>query len=414
MRAPGETPGTFALESALDELAVALKMDPVALRVANHTDVNPDTGQPWSTNHLKECYRLGAEKFGWGRRTSEPGSMRASDGRLLGWGMATAAYPAMRFPGMARIRLMADPRGGLRAVGAAASQDLGTGTWTIGAQITAEVVGLPIERVRFEIGDSDLPPSGVSGGSTTAASIAHALSEAGQALRATLLQMANADPGAPLAGLLPHQVALRGERLAALDDPRRFVDVAALVTRGGKPFIEGTTAQPGPNLRIETRSQDRSGEEDYAANMRKYAFHSFGAHFVEVAIDDVVPLARVTRVVSVVDVGRVVNPKTAASQIIGGVIMGIGMALMEQTHYDPRTARPMTANLADYPVPVNPDIHVIEPYFIDIPDTRFNAIGCRGVGEIGITGVAAAVANAVYHATGRRVRSLPITPDKLI
>jgi xanthine dehydrogenase YagR molybdenum-binding subunit len=184
--------------------------------------------------------------------------------------------------------------------------------------------------------------------------------------------------------------------------------------KSGRPYVEGVSAQPGKDRPVKVKSQGESDSEDYAANQKKYAFHSFGAHFVEVTIDDPVPLVRVTRVVSVMDIGRVINPKTAASQVIGGVTMGIGAALMEETLYDPITGRPMTNNLADYAVPVNPDIHTIEAYFTDIPDTHFNVLGCRGVGEIGITGVAAAIANAVYHASGRRVRDLPITPDKLL
>ena len=442
MRAPGETPGTFALESAMDELAVALSMDPVALRLINYADKHPHTGQEWSGKHLKECYQLGMEKFGWAQRTSHVGSMRAPDGRLLGWGMATAIYPGMRFPGSARIRLMLDKeypdnsnrsdktvrggksekRGGIIAVGAAATQDLGTGTWTIGTQMTASLVGLPVEQARFELGDSSLPASGVSGGSATAAGLGQALSEAAGALRAELLKLALDSGNSSLAGLKPSQVVLSGGKLVAAEDPTRAHDLAALLAQSGRLYIEGVSAPamnplgappnaaPAHPLHLEKEEN----AEDYTANSRKYAIHSFGAHFVEVMIDDPVPLVRVTRVVSVMDVGRILNPKTARSQVLGGVVMGIGQALMEETHYDPNTARPVTDNLADYAVPVNPDIHSLEAYFTDIPDTRFNAMGCRGVGEIGITGVAAAIANAVYHATGKRIRDLPITPDKLL
>lgn len=419
MRAPGETPGTFALESAMDELAVALGMDPVELRLVNYAEVHPETGQPWSSKHLKECYQIGIEKFGWAKRDPKPGAMRAPDGRPMGWGMATATYPGLRFPGSARIRLTADGKGGVRAIGSAATQDLGTGTWTIGTQMTASLVGLPVEKVQFELGDSNLPASGVSGGSTTAASVGQALSDAATALRAELLKLAAESGDSPLAGLKPHQVVLSGGKLMAADTPSRAQEIAPLIAKSGRPYVEGVSAAsfnmfappPRPN---ETAPKEQSGEEDYNANMRKYAVQSFGAHFVEVMIDDPVPLVRVTRVVSVMDIGRVLNPRTAHSQVLGGVIMGIGQALMEETRYDPNTARPVTDNLADYPVPVNPDIHTLEAYFTDIPDVRFNAMGCRGVGEIGITGVAAAIANAVYHATGKRVRELPITVEKLI
>lgn len=414
MRAPGESPGTFALESAMDELAYALGMDPVQLRLVNYAEKHPHTGQPWSSKHLRECYELGAEKFGWSRRDPKPGSMRDRQGRRVGWGMATATYPGMKFPGAARIRLSLDPRGGLRAVGAAATQDLGTGTWTIGAQMTASLIGLPIERVKFELGDSDLPKSGVSGGSTTAASVAQALGDASDSLKAALLRLANDDAHSPLAGLSPGEVRLDGDRLVSVTNPSRGVPVAPLVARSSTGYVEGASGQGGTNRQVEVKVQGQSGGENYAANQRKYAFQSFGAHFVEVVIDEPIPRVQVSRVVSVMDIGRVINPKTATSQVIGGVTMGMGMALMEETHYDPRTARPMTANLADYPVCVNPDVHTLEAYFTDIPDVHFNPIGCRGVGEIGITGVAGAIANAVYHATGKRIRDLPITPDKLL
>jgi xanthine dehydrogenase YagR molybdenum-binding subunit len=423
MRAPGETPGTFALESAMDELAVALSIDPVQLRLINHADQHPQTGQPWSSKHLKECYQVGMEKFGWAKRNPQVGSMRSADGRVIGWGMATATYPGMRFPGTARIRLTLDGHGGIRALGAAATQDLGTGTWTIGTQMTASLVGLPVEKVGFDLGDSNLPTSGVSGGSATAAGLGQALSEAAGVLRAILLQLAQDAGSSSLIGLKAHQVMLTGGKLVALDDPTRSQAISPLIAHSGKTYVEGVSAPGanafGPPSAVPVGGQapvdplDSSGE-DYAANQRRYAIQSFGAHFVEVTVDDPVPLVRVTRVVSVMDVGRVLNPNTAHSQVIGGVVMGIGQALTEATHYDPVTARPVTDNLADYAVPVNPDIHTLEAYFTDIPDTHFNAMGCRGVGEIGITGVAAAIANAVYHATGKRVRDLPITPDKLL
>lgn len=413
MRAPGETPGTFALESAMDELSYALGIDPIELRVINHADVDPESGMPWSMKHLKECYRIGAEKFGWSRRDPKPGSMRARDGRLVGWGMATALYPARKFPGSARVRLSVDARGMLKAVAAAASQDLGTGTWTIGAQIIGAALGMPMDQVSFEIGDSDLPPSGVSGGSTTAASIAQALNDAADSLKRQLIELADSQVDPPFSGLAPGEVTIRGSRLVSIGNPSHSVDLVSLIRGSGKPYIEGTATPPGRNGQLRPATAKPEGQ-DYAANARKYAFHSFGAHFVEVTIDDLVPMVQVTRMVSVMDVGKVVNPKTTASQIIGGATMGIGQALFEDTRYDQRTARPMTSNLADYAVCVNSDIHQMEPYWMDIPDLKFNPVGCRGVGEIGITGAAAAVANAVYHATGRRVRDLPITPDKLL
>ncbi len=414
MRAPGETPGSFALESAMDELAYKLNMDPVQLRLTNYAEKHPQTGQPWSSKQLRQCYQIGMEKAAWNIRNPKPGSMRGPKGRLIGWGMATAAYPAMTFPGAARIRVMSDGHDGIQAVGAAATQDLGTGTWTIGLQITAAELGLPLQKVRFELGDSDFPPSGVSGGSATAGSLTLALSEASLVLRAELLKVASADPTSPLAGLKPGQVALRGNRLVSLADASRSMDINGLIVRSGRSYIEGQGVQQGGDRPVKIKTQGETDGEDYEANQHKFAFHSFGAHFVQVVVDDLVPRVHVQRVVTVMDIGRVLNPKTARSQVIGGVTMGIGAALMEETLYDPNTAHPVTANLADYAVCVNPDIHSIETHFIDIPDTHFNSLGCRGVGEIGITGVAAAVANAVYHATGKRVRDLPITPDKLL
>lgn len=394
MRAPGEASGSFALESGLDELAIALGMDPVELRFRNHADVNPQTGKPWSSKHLKECYQMGMEKFGWSRRNAKPGTMRSPDGRRMGWGMATAGYPAHKFPGTARIRLYADGDN-VRAVGAAASQDLGTGTWTIGTQMTATLTGLPMDRVKFEMGDSNLPTSGVSGGSTTAASVGQALSEATEALKGELLKLAGST-------LNSAEVVLEGGHLKAKTGDTPPIKVADLIRKSGKPYVEGGSAQ----------KQGQPGNSD--ENARKYEFHSFGAHFVEVFIDEPCPRVIVNRVVSVIDVGKVLNPKTAHSQVIGGAVMGIGMALMEETHYDPRTGRPMNDNLADYAVCVNPDIHTLEAYFVEYPDTIFTPLGSRGVGEIGITGIAAAVANAVYHATGKRIRDLPITVDKML
>jgi xanthine dehydrogenase YagR molybdenum-binding subunit len=398
----------------MDELAYQLDMDPLQVRLANYAEKHPQTGQPWSSKHLRECYQLGSQKFNWAARNPKPGSMRAPDGRFMGWGMATAAYPAMMFPGSARIRIMSDGHDGVQAIGAAATQDLGTGTWTIGQQITASQTGLPLEKVRFDLGDSNLPASGVSGGSATAASITMALNGAARSLRAELLKIAAADPNSPLAGLAPNQVSLQGKKLVSNTDNSRALDINALLVKSGRPYIEGSSAQAGNDHPSKVKSQGESDSEDYEANQKTYAFHSFGAHFVQVVIDEPVPLVRVTRVVSVMDVGKIINPKTTASQVIGGVTMGIGAALMEETLYDPISGRPVTDNLADYAVCVNPDIHSIETYFTDVPDVHFNALGCRGVGEIGITGVAAAVANAVYHATGKRIRELPITPDKLI
>ncbi len=401
MRAPGETPGMFALESAMDELAHELKMDPVALRLANHADVSPESNLPWSSKHLKECYARGAEKFGWSKRNPIPASTKTVDGKWVGYGMASATYPAMIFPGQARVRLYKEGNG-VRAVSAAASQDLGTGTWTIGAQMTATLLDLPAGQVKFELGDSNLPTSGQSGGSATAGSLALALGDASESLKAELLKHAD---GTPLAGIDIKDVHFQEGYLASKSTPSAKVTLRDLVQKAGTEYVEGTTSD---------HHKYQPTGEDYMANDGKFAFQSFGAHFVEVQIDDLLPMVKVTRVVSVMDIGRVLNPRTARSQVQGGVVMGLGQALTEDTHYDLRTGRPINDNFADYLAPVNPDIHSLEVEFIDVPDLHFNPIGCRGVGEIGITGVAAAVANAVFNATGKRIRDLPITPDKLL
>lgn len=405
MRAPGEASGTFALESALDELAYALGVDPIELRIANHTEVEPDEGTRFSAKHLLECYRLGAEKFGWSKRSADPGSMKGKDGKIVGWGCATATYPAYAFPGSARIRLSLDESGNVRAAGASAVHDLGTGAITVGTQITAQLVGLPMERVKFELGDSTLPEGPVAGGSTTTATVARALGWAADELKRELIKLAAAKDAA-FAHLDPHDVKLEGGSLSSnRSGNTASVDVASLIKSTGKAYVEAIGkpfSPPGPG-----GAPGREPRKDLA-------FHSFGVHFVEITIDEPVPLIRVRRVVSVMNVGTVINPKTTRSQVVGGVTMGIGMALTEHTVHDPRTGRVVNDNLADYAVPVNPDVHAIETYFVEEPDYEFNPMGCRGVGEIGITGVAAAIANAVYHATGKRIRELPLTPDKLL
>lgn len=391
MRAPGECPGMFALECAMDELAHALGMDPIALRLANHADVHPDTGRPWSSKHLRECYRIGAERFGWAARTPQPGSMRR-DGLLVGFGMAGAFYPAYRFPASARVRIGADGR----AVVGTAAHDLGTGAYTVFTQVAADALGLPIERVTIELGDSSLPGGPVAGGSNTTASVSPVVAEAAEHAVAELIHLAVADSRSPLHGLREDRVVVRDGRLVSLDDPSRTDSYADALVRAGREQVEGRATSSG------------HGAED------RFTFHSFGAHFCEVTVDPDLARARVTRVVTVLDTGRVLNAKTARSQVQGGVIMGIGMALMEHAAYDRRTGRCVTDNLADYPVCVNADIGALDVHFLDIPDPHINPIGARGIGEIAITGVAAAVANAVFHATGRRIRDLPITPERLV
>lgn len=395
MRAPGEAPGTFAVESAMDELAAELKMDPIQLRLANYSERHPVQDRPWSTKFLRDAYRVGAEKFGWSRRNPEPRSMR--DGNLLvGLGMATATYPGYKFAANARVRLDADGT----VTGLSATHDLGTGAYTTFTQITADAVGVPIEKVRFELGNSDLPYGPVAGGSCSTATVGHALHNAAAALHAKLGAMAVLDPGSPLKGLNPGSIELVAPgRLGVKGDSARSDGFTEIMARAGKDRLEADGS-----FRPSSKNEHDAGP----------TFQSFGAQFVEVRVDPDLPRVQVVRVVSVMDCGRIINPKTARSQLLGGVTMGLGMALTEETVYDRPTGLPVNRNLADYHVPVNADVVSIEPIFVGEPDMQFNPMGARGVGEIGITGVAAAVANAVFHATGKRVRDLPITPDKLM
>jgi xanthine dehydrogenase YagR molybdenum-binding subunit len=394
MRAPGETPGTFALESALDELAATLKIDPVELRLRNHADENEHTRQPWSSKYLKECYRMAGERFGWSARNPKPRSMRT--GKLLaGWGMATATYPGMRNPGAAKVRLFAD---GFASV-MSATQDMGGGTYTTMVQVASETLGIPVGRIGSTLGDSLLPPAPVSGGSMTTASVLPAVKKACQQALAKLVELAVSDENSPFYRKKEREVA----------------------AQNGRVFLKGSDPSSGKTYGevLLSRKMDAVEGEGYlkpGEERQKYAFQSFGAQFAEVQIDPEIARVRVTRMVSALDVGKVVNPKTARSQGLSGIVMGIGMALMEHTVYDDRDGSIVTSNLADYALPVNADVPRIDILFVDKPDPHIDdqGIGARGIGEITITGVAAAIANAVYHATGLRIRDLPITPDKLL
>ena len=388
MRAPGEASGSFGLESAVDELAVALGMDPIALRLANEPDVDPETGEPWSSRSVRECYRRGAERFGWGRRTPEPRSMR--DGHtLIGYGVATATYPARTRPTSARVSVRSDGT----VLVQSGTQDLGTGTYTIMAQVAARVLGVPVESVSSELGDTTLPAAPGSGGSWTAASVSTAVDAAATALRDQLVAAAVGDPDSPLAGLDVAEVGVRDGRVFAWTDAAR-----------GEPFADVARRQGGAlSAKVETDpAQDG------------YSKHSFGANFCEVHVDEDFGEVRVARFHGVYGAGRILNEKTARSQFLGGIIWGISMALMEESPLDARYARYAGATLADYHVPVHADVRELTVDWVEEEDPHVNPMGVKGVGEIGIVGVAAAVANAVAHATGRRVRSLPLTPDKVL
>lgn len=382
MRAPGEAPGMFALESAMDELAVKLDMDPVALRLKNYAETDPHEDKPFSSKVLRECYRQGAEAFGWQNRSAPPRSMR--DGRMLvGWGMATSTYPVNRMAASARIRLNADGT----VLVSSGTQDIGTGTYTIMAQVAAQALGVPVGMVTTRLGDSTLPKAPVSGGSMTAASVSNAVQAAAEALRDKLFGLAQADARDGFSGV--QTASLRLDRGAIVAGDRRL-PVAELLARGNTDFIEA-------------EAESKPGDEK-----KKYSMHAFGAQFAEVRVDPDLGEIRVSRFVGAFDVGHVLNAKTARSQLIGGITYGIGMALLEKTHVDPQTGGYVNANLAEYLVPVNADVPAIQTIIVPNDEHTSNPLGVKGMGELPMVGVAAAVANAVFHATGKRVRNLPI------
>jgi xanthine dehydrogenase YagR molybdenum-binding subunit len=436
-RAPGEAVGTFALEVAMDELAYALKIDPVELRLRNHADRNPHTQQPWSEKNLRDCYIKGASVFGWEHRNPVPASMH--DGKyLVGYGMATATYPANRSAASAAVRLFPDGR----AIAACCTQDIGTGTYTIMTQIAAEALGMPVGQVQFKLGDSILPKGPGSGGSQTAASVGPAVRAAAIDARAKAIQLAITDRRSPLFGLQEENIAVEQGRLYARDDREKGETYGQILSRNRLALLEGEastkvstreTGKPGaeaPNAREQAKEAAESPDardpavnkgkdnpavrEDEQVDHKKYAFQSFGAQFAKVLVDPQLGTVRVTQLTGVMDIGRILNPKTGRNQIMGGMIFALGMALMEESIYDPQTGRIVTRDLANYRVPVHADMPDFDIHFLDEPDPYISPLGARGIGEIGITGTAAAIANAVYHATGRRIRDLPIVPEKLL
>jgi xanthine dehydrogenase YagR molybdenum-binding subunit len=391
MRAPGVATGTYALEVGMDELAYKLKMDPLQLRLLNYTEVDPHTKLPFTGKHLRECYLKAAERFGWSKRSPQPGSIRAGATRI-GWGMATETYPARRLPSDALIRFMPDGR----VLIAAGTQEIGNGMYTLLTQFTAASLGLPVSSVDAQLGDTLLPKAPISAGSMSTASVTPAVSAAIENAKEKLLTMAISDSNSPLHGLQLDQVDFSGGKIFSLKDPQKSEMFTALLARQGNQSVEGiASVQP-----------DKSLDQRLAA-------HSFGAVFAEVSVEPGTNMPRVRRIVAVFDVGRIMNQKLARSQFIGGIVWGIGLALHEDTYVDWRHGRIVNANLAEYHVPTNADVGEIDVTALDIPDTNIEPVGARGIGEIGITGTGAAIANAIFHATGRRVRELPITPDKL-
>ena len=394
MRAPGEAPGTFAMESAMDELARELKMDPVELRLKNYAETDPEKKTPFSSKGLRECYARAAEKFGWDKYKASPEPRSIRDGKwLVGYGMATATYPTNRSKSEASACINSDGT----ALVLAGTQDLGTGTWTVMTQVSAGTLGLPMDKVRFELGDSILPKTPVSGGSQTAASTGSAVQAACDAVLQKLIGMAVADESSPLHNADVKNVVAVNGRLALANDPSKGESYAAILTRAGMP-------------RLEAKADSAPDKEE----KKKFSMHAFGAQFCEVRVHEDSGEIRIARWVGAFDIGKRLNEKTANSQIKGGIIFGIGMGLMEQTVADARDARLVNPNLAEYHVPVNADVPEIEVIFVDTEDAHINPLGVKGVGEIGIVGVPAAIANAVYHATGVRVRELPLTPDKVL
>ena len=391
MRAPGEAPGTFGLEAAMDELAYELKIDPLEFRLKNYAEQDPEKHKPWSSKSLRQCYLSGAERFGWSKRNPKARATRSGKS-LVGWGMATAVYPTRRSKSAAVATLRADGS----ALVEAGTQDLGTGTYTIMTQIAADGIGLRPGQVVFRLGDTRFPETPVSGGSQTAASTGSAVLGAAQALREKLIQMAVTDGQSPLSGAGAGDVVIDDGWLTLKSDSSRRERLSALLQRQGKDSVQA------------------HGQAEPGAEKDEYSMYAFGAQFAEVHVDADLGQTRVTRMVGAFAAGRILNEKTARSQLMGGMVWGIGMAMMEDTIADARRGRIVNPNLAEYHVPVNLDVPMIDVIMVPEIDMHVNPAGVKGIGEIGVTGSTAAIVNAIYHATGKRVRELPVTPDKLL
>jgi xanthine dehydrogenase YagR molybdenum-binding subunit len=393
MRAPGEASGSAALESAIDELALACGLDPLEFRLRNYADTEPLTGRPFSSKALRACYAQGAERFGWRDRPLEPRRMRDADGLLVGWGVGTATFPALMFQAEARAVLRRDG-GGAVEIGA---HDMGQGAWTALAQIAADALGLDLDAVEFRMGDSRLPNAGIAGGSAHTATAGAAIHAAGSDVLAKLAALATGDERSPLYGAGNAGVVARGGRLLRRDDESRGEAFTDILARADLDSIEGRGTGAGdPGLRD------------------SYAMHAHGAVFAEVKVDPDLGQIRCTRLVGAFAAGRIINPRLVRSQYYGGMIWGVSFALHEQAVTDPRSGRIMNANLAEYHVPVNADVPSLDAILVEEEDPHVNALGIKGVGEIGVTGTAGAIANAVWHATGVRVRQFPITLDRLL
>jgi len=394
MRGPGAVPGLYATESAMNELADQLKIDPVRLRVLNEPKIDESLGIRFSSRHLLECFELGADKFGWSKRTPEVGSMKR-DGLILGWGMAGCAWIAARFPAEANFQLRDD---GTARV-ACGTQDIGTGTYTILAQLASLKAGVPLDKVEVALGDTSLPEGPLSGGSMVTGSVVPAVFAAADNAIASLLTIATTTPGSPFEKRKTDELSFEGGRV--------FVKAAG--PANGAPF---TDLLQRANVRVVTGSG--KSEATFGDPEPKFSTHSFGCHFVEVTWQPEIARLRVSRVVTVIDAGRIINPLAGRNQIEGAVVMGIGMALLEHTSYDPQNGAPINSNLADYMMAVNADVPPIDVHFLDFPDKEINELGARGIGEIGLAGIAAAITAAVYQATGVHVRELPVKTEHLL
>jgi xanthine dehydrogenase YagR molybdenum-binding subunit len=393
MRAPGEATGSIALESAIDELAFACDMDPLEFRLRNDAEVEPLTGKPFSSKALRACYEQGAARFGWSKRPLHPGQMRDEAGLLVGWGMGTATFPALMFQAEARAVIRRDGTG-IMETGA---HDMGQGALTAFAQIAADGLGLDLDHVEFRSGTSDLPDAGIAGGSAHTATAGNAIHSAGAAVIAKLADLATNDERSPLFGAGNAGVVARDGKLFRRDDESRGESYADILARAGVAEVEARgTGAPNPTAQAD------------------YAMHAHGAVFAEVKVDPELGQVRATRMVGAFAAGRIINPTMVRSQLLGGMIWGISFALHEEAIADRRSGRIMNANLAEYHVPVNADVPPMEVLTVEEHDPHVNALGIKGVGEIGITGSAGAVANAVWHATGVRIRRFPIRIDELV
>jgi xanthine dehydrogenase YagR molybdenum-binding subunit len=391
MRAPGESTGTAVLEIAMDEMAEKLGMDPLEFRLANYAEKDPSHDRPFTSKNLREAYTQAAERFGWEKRNKTPGQ-HVEGNDLIGYGMATALYPAGRSPAMATVRIL--PGG--KAWVASGTQDLGTGMYTMMAQVCAATLGIAPTDVTVKLGDSTLPKAPVSGGSQSTASVTPAVQAAAEQAQLKLMEAAIAQQASPLFGRTTASLGARDGRLFVKASPEISDSFAQIIDRaGGKPIEAKGSAAPG-------ESKDSMTSD------------SWGAVFAEVAVDRDTKMPKVRRIVATYDIGTLMNDKTGINQLEGGIVWGVGFALHEQTHIDAQYGRTVNENFAEYHVPVNADIGMLDVTALNIPDTKFNPLGCRGIGEIGNTGAMAAVANAIYNATGKRVREYPITPDKLL